>query len=68
MNIFTAVEYCCILHGRVCVMLVSRPGVLVLNYLVPGHFFLNLIEFWKPPKSDLTEIHFTYKVFFFFET
>ena len=30
-NIFTAVKYCCILHGRVCVMTYKKS---VINFLL----------------------------------
>ena len=37
MNIFTAVKYCCILHGRVCVMIIDiMARKSDINQLEPG--------------------------------
>ena len=38
MNIFTAVKYCCILHGRVCVMFLQQKTVLIYNLLVDRYY------------------------------
>ena len=39
-NIFTAVKYCCILHGRVCVIQVD-PAILSRNNLFFIYNFIN---------------------------
>ena len=42
MNIFTAVKYCCILHGRVCVML-----LLLLEDLHAHHMPMHYADIFK---------------------
>ena len=41
MNIFTAVKYCCILHGRVCVMELINNLISTYYFvpILPSHFF-----------------------------
>ena len=46
MNIFTAVKYCCILHGRVCVMHII---ILLFAYTESrfSHDVKNYIQIWN---------------------
>ena len=39
MNIFTAVKYCCILHGRVCVMCLEISAILTAPEKTSLHIF-----------------------------
>ena len=45
MNIFTAVKYCCILHGRVCVMPCQKPETVFLTARLK---LLTYIGVWNP--------------------
>ena len=65
MNIFTAVRYCCILHGRVCVMGHQMFLILALFTVTPnveGTFRLGK----NPTSLSLIQDHCVESFFFFF--